>query len=68
MLRRIDEKAYDAFRLYPIAGHGKWSVKRKDDSIEILQILSGGSSGFGYEYRKTLRLVRDKTMRRATVS
>jgi hypothetical protein len=61
MLRRIDEKAYDAFRLYPIADHGKWSVKRKGDSIEILQILSGGSSGYGYEYRKTLRLVKGKS-------
>jgi hypothetical protein len=61
MLKRIDEKAYDAWRLYPIADHGKWSVKRKDDSIEILQILSDASSGYGYEYRKTLRLVEGKS-------
>ena len=61
MLKRIDEKAYDAWRLYPIADHGKWSVKRKGDSIEILQILNDGSSGYGYEYRKTLRLVKGKS-------
>jgi hypothetical protein len=61
MLKRIDEKAYDAYRLYPIADHGKWSVKRKGDSIEILQILSDGSSGYAYEYRKTLRLVKGKS-------
>jgi len=60
-LKRTDEKAYDAFRLYPIADHGKWSVKHKGDSIEILQILSDGSSGYGYEYRKTLRLVKGKS-------
>ena len=45
MLKRTDGKAYDAYRLYPIADHGKWSVKRTADSIEILQILSDGSSG-----------------------
>ncbi len=61
MLRRSDGKAYDAYRLYPIADHGKWSVKRNADSIEILQILSDGSSGYAYEYRKTLRLVTGKT-------
>ena len=60
-LKRADEKAYDAFRLYAIADHGKWSVKPKGDSIEILQILSDGSSGYGYEYRKTLRLVKGKS-------
>ena len=61
ILKRPDEKAYDAFRLYPIADHGKWSVKAKGDSIEIIQILSDGSSGYGYEYRKTLRLVKGKS-------
>lgn len=61
MLRRNDEKAYDAFRLYPVADHGKWSVKREGDSIEILHILSDESSGYGYEYRKTLRLVKGKS-------
>src|SRR3954447_18893266 len=61
MLKRTDEKAYDAYRLYPISDHGKWSVKRDGDSIEILQILSDGSSGYGYEYRKTLRLTKGKS-------
>ena len=49
MLKRTDQKAYGSFRLRPVADHGKWSVKRKVDSIE----MSDGSSGFGYEYRKT---------------
>ncbi|MEO8659915.1 MAG: hypothetical protein ABI693_15705 [Bryobacteraceae bacterium] len=61
MLKRPDEKAYDAYRLYQIADHGKWSVKRNADSIEILQILNDASSGYGYEYRKTLRLVKGKS-------
>jgi hypothetical protein len=60
-LKRIDEKAYDAYKLYPIADNGKWSVNRKGDSIEIIQILNDESSGYGYEYRKTLRLVSGKS-------
>ena len=61
MLKRLDEKAYDKWRLYPIADHGKWSVKRTDDSIEIVQVLSDTLSGYGYEYRKTVRLVKGET-------
>jgi hypothetical protein len=60
-LKRLDEKPYDAFRLFPIADHGKWSVKRNGDSIEILQILRDESSGYAYEYRKTIRLVKGKS-------
>jgi len=60
-LKRPDEKAYDAYRLYSIADHGKWTVKRERDSIEFLQTVRDGSSGYGYEYRKTLRLVNGKS-------
>lgn len=60
-LKRPDEKAYDAYWLYRIADHGKWSVKREGDSIEILQILRDESSGYGYEYRKTLCLISGKS-------
>jgi hypothetical protein len=60
-LKRVDEKPYDAYRLYPIADHGKWTVKRERDSVEFLQILRDESSGYGYEYRKTLRLVKGKS-------
>ncbi len=60
-LKRIDEKAYDAYRLYPIADHGKWTIKREGDSVEFLQILRDESSGYGYEYRKTIRLTKGKS-------
>ncbi len=60
-LKRPDDNAYDAYRLYSIADHGKWSVKPNGDSIEIVQILTDALSGYGYEYRKTLRLVKGKT-------
>src|SRR5688572_30800800 len=36
--------------------HGKRAIKRNGDSIEILQILSDGPSG--YEYCKMLRLLK----------
>jgi len=61
VLKRTDEKAYDAFSPYPVADHGKWSVTRTDDSIDFIQVLSDESSGYGYEYRKTLRLIRGKS-------
>jgi hypothetical protein len=61
VLKRTDEKAYDAFSLYPVADRGKWSVTRTDDSIDFIQVLSDESSGYGYEYRKTLRLIRGKS-------
>ena len=61
MLKRTDDKSYDAFTLYPIADHGRWYVKRKGDAIEILQTLRDEASGYGYEYRKTLRLVNGKS-------
>jgi len=57
-LKRADEKAYDAYRLYTIADHGKWTIKQQGDSVEFLQILRDESSGYGYEYRKTLRQVK----------
>lgn len=60
-LKRIDEKPYDAFRLYPIADHGKWSVRKKGDSLEIVQALTDPASGYGYEYRKTLRLAKGRS-------
>jgi hypothetical protein len=60
-LKRSDEKAYDAYRLYTIADHGKWTVNREGDSIEFVQTVSDGSSGYGYEYHKTLRLIKGKS-------
>jgi len=59
-LTRPDDKPYDAWRLYAIANHGKWTVKRKKDSLELRQVLRDEASGYAYEYRKTLRLVPGK--------
>ncbi len=57
MLRRPDEKPYDAFRLYPIQNGGKWSVNRQADAIEFRHELADPATGYAYDYRKTVSLV-----------
>ena len=59
-LRKPDDKPYDNYRLYEIADHGKWAIKRKRSEIEFVQTLSDASSGYGYVYRKTIRLAKGK--------
>jgi hypothetical protein len=44
--------------LYEIVDGGKWSVGKSRDSIDFTQELSDSSSGYGYVYRKALRLVK----------
>jgi hypothetical protein len=57
-LRKPDDQQYDHYRQYEIADPGKWDIKKKSDAIEFTQTLQ--SSGFGYVYRKTVRLTSGK--------
>jgi hypothetical protein len=59
-LRRQNEPKYDNYHLYEIAVPGKWSVRKGSDLIEFIQELTDPGSGYGYLYRKTLRLVKGK--------
>ncbi|HTX39834.1 MAG TPA: hypothetical protein VME43_32675 [Bryobacteraceae bacterium] len=59
-LKKPDDSAYNHFRLYEIADPGKWSVRRAADWIEFTQELSDPASGYGYIYRKTVRLAQGK--------
>jgi hypothetical protein len=59
-LRKPDEGRYDNYKLYEIADPGKWTIRKKGDSIEFIQDLADSSSGFGYSYRKTIRLTKGK--------
>ncbi|HEX8984613.1 MAG TPA: hypothetical protein VF767_04255 [Bryobacteraceae bacterium] len=59
-LRRPDAAAYDNYRLYEIAGPGKWTVRKRRSSVEFTHALSDASSGYGYIYRKTVRLAKDQ--------
>lgn len=56
VLRKPAEGGYDAFHLYEIADGGRWTVTPRGDSIEFLQSVLDASSGYGYEYRKAVRL------------
>ena len=56
VLRRPDAEDYDHFRLYPIVNPGKWKTKVSRTAVEFTQQVSDGSSGYGYEYHKTVRL------------
>jgi hypothetical protein len=58
-LRKPDDGKYDMFRLYEIVDGGKWSVRRQPDAVEFRQGLSDPSTGYGYDYRKTVSLAKD---------
>ncbi len=57
-VRRPDDKPFQSFKTYDIVDHGKWSVKRHADRIEFTHRLTLG--GYGYIYKKTMRLVKGK--------
>jgi Cytochrome C oxidase, cbb3-type, subunit III len=61
-LRKSDDSAYNRFHLYEIVDPGKWSVRTTADAIEFTQDFSDPSSGYGYVYRKTIRLAKGSAM------
>jgi len=60
VLRKAEEGKYDNFRLYDIVDSGTWAVKKSPVSIEVTQDVTDSSSGYGYSYHKTLRLISGK--------
>jgi hypothetical protein len=48
---------YDRFRLYEIVDPGTWKVRATHNAIEFTQEVTDASSGYGYHYQKTIRLV-----------
>ena len=55
-LVRPDDKAYDRFRPYAIAGGTVWKVARRGRSIRFVQHIAADSSGYGYTYEKVITL------------
>jgi hypothetical protein len=51
---------YNRYFPYEVLDSGKWSVKKHRDSIEFQQELSDPVSGYGYVYRKVVRLAKGK--------
>lgn len=56
VLRKPDDAKYDPFRLYSIVDGGEWAVAPRPESVEFRHQLADPSSGFGYDYRKTVSL------------
>jgi hypothetical protein len=57
---RKGEGNYNRYVPYEVLDSGKWSVKKGRDSIEFTQKLSDPNSGYGYVYRKVVRLASGK--------
>ena len=62
MLRKPDDAAYSAYRLYELVNGGKWSVVKSATAVEFIQELNDPASGFGYVYHKKLGLVAGKAV------
>lgn len=60
VLRRPDDAAYDPFRLYPIHDGGRWTITRRPDSVAFRHELADPSTGYAYEYRKTVSVAGDR--------
>lgn len=56
VLRRADATNYSAYNNYALVDHGAWSVDVQPDAVSFTQVVNDERSGYGYEYRKTVRL------------
>jgi hypothetical protein len=60
VLRRPDDRAYDPYRPYPIADGGRWTVTCATNTVEFRHELTDDSTGYAYDYRKTVSLLPDQ--------
>src|SRR5215813_258708 len=60
VLRKPDNGSYAFFKNFEIVDPGKWNVRRGKDYVEFTQELNDPATGYGYTYRKTVRLASDK--------
>jgi hypothetical protein len=51
-----DGANYSSFRNYDLVDHGVWKVEARGDRVIFTQTVSDPLSGYGYVYRKELRL------------
>jgi hypothetical protein len=54
------DQAYDHYTLYDIVDDGNWTTSQHPDSIEFVQNVADQPSGYGYSYRKVIRLASDR--------
>ena len=60
VLKKRDDTRYAFANVYDIVDHGKWSVINTANSVEFTQELNDPATGYGYLYKKTIRLTPDK--------
>lgn len=58
-LIKPDAKPYSFNTSYQIKNGGKWTVKKSIDKVEFTHVLSD-AAGYGYVYRKTVKLLSGK--------
>ena len=56
VLKKPDANRYSGYATYPIVDSGQWSVRATADSVESTQRVNDPASGYGYVYRKTVRV------------
>jgi hypothetical protein len=59
VLRKIDDSPYKFTVNYPLVDPGKWTTSTTRDGVTFRQILQS-QLGFAYDYKKTLKLDKDK--------
>ena len=59
VLKKPVEGAYSSFQHYTLLNSGTWAVRKGPDWIEFEQKVDCGT-GYGYIYRKKIRLVKNK--------
>jgi hypothetical protein len=60
VIRKPDEPKFQQFKTYEIVDPGKWTSKKRADSVEFTQVIQDPSSGYGYQYTKVVQLVKGK--------
>jgi hypothetical protein len=60
VIKKPEEPNFQQFKTYEIADPGKWTVKKKSDSVEFTQIVDDPSSGYAYRYTKVVQLVKGR--------
>lgn len=58
-LIKPDAKPYSFSTAYEIKNAGKWTVKKSMDKVEFTHVISD-AAGYGYVYRKTVKLLSGK--------
>jgi hypothetical protein len=51
---------YNRYFPYEVVDSGKWSIQKATGSVAFVQQLTDPASGYGYVYRKVVRLAHDK--------